>query len=121
MLAPALCPHLLPLPALGTAELACSGDPNPTRPIPLKLSSLTSPSQVDLRPQVPFGEDPHFLSGWCGEASLTTLPGQCPLSPLQAQNTCLAPMGISLSPVGCRTRLSGFESQLLHLLRILRK
>ena len=48
MLAPALCPHLLSLPALGIAELACSGDPNPLRTHPLELSSLTSPSLVNL-------------------------------------------------------------------------
>ena len=105
-----------PSPPWGPQNQPALGIPTPAGPTPLKLSSLASPSLVNLGPLVPFGEDPHFPTGWCGEAPLTALPGLCPLSPLQAQNTCLSLMVISLSPVGCRTRLSGLESQLLHLL-----
>ena len=108
-------------PCPGDCRISLLWGSQPPRTHPLELSSLTSPSLVNLGPLVPFGEESHFLTGWYREVSLTTLPGLCPVSPLQAQNTCLSLMVISLSPVGCRIRLSGFESQLLHLLQILGK
>ena len=48
MLALALCPHLLPLPALGTAESACSGDPNPRRTHPLEAEQPCFPFSGEL-------------------------------------------------------------------------